>query len=98
MSYFDNVNFINDQEDNIVYVGLTKTNVFPNKKHFLSTYVLQNEQYRPDLVSYRLFQNVNHAWIIDEMNNFYHGFKEYETGRKIFYLTKTDLIGLGFIR
>jgi hypothetical protein len=32
------------------------------------------------------------------MNNFFHGFKEYEIGREIFYLKKDDLQSLGFIR
>lgn len=98
MNFFDTTGFIYDSQDDTTYIGLSKINNFPNKKHFLITYVLQNEQYRPDLISFRLFQNVNFAWILDEMNNFYHGFKEYEVGKRIFYLKRSDLEDLGFIR
>lgn len=93
MSFF---NFCSIIEDNKSYVGLSNIPQFPKKEHFLKTYVLQNEQYRPDLVSYRLFNNVKYSWILDEMNNFYHGFKEYEIGRIIYYLKKENLEDLGF--
>ena len=96
MRFFNNCSIINDGERS--YLTLANIDVFPKKEHFLKTYVLQNEQYRPDLISYRLFDNVYCSWILDEMNNFYHGFKEYEIGREIFYLKKDDLRALGFIR
>jgi hypothetical protein len=98
MKFFDKCGFIFDESENKNYIGLSNISSFPVKKHFLTTYVLQNEQYRPDLISYRLFNNVNYAWVIDEMNNFYHGFKDYEAGKKIFYLKKEDLKSLGFIK
>lgn len=99
MNFFDNCEIIVDESDyGVSYIGLSNILTFPKKENFLKTYVLQNEKYRPDLVSYRLFNNVNYAWIIDEMNNFYHGFKEYEIGRQIFYLKKDDLRALGFIK
>ena len=92
MNFFNNCGIIDN------YIGIGKIPTFPKKEHFLKTMVLQNEQYRPDLVSYRLFKNTNYSWIIDEMNDFYHGFKEYEIGRQIFYLKKEDLTDLGIIR
>lgn len=97
MNFFSKAGVIFDN-NNVPYSNLAIIEQFPLKKHFLKTYVLQNEQYRPDLISFRLFNNVNYAWVIDEMNNFYHGFKEYEAGREIFYLKKEDLNALGFIR
>jgi hypothetical protein len=93
MNFFNNCGTIDGEYLNICRIG-----TFPLSKHFLITTVAQNEQYRPDLISFRLFQNVNYAWILDEMNNFYHGFKDYESGIEIFYLKKEDLMSLGFIR
>jgi hypothetical protein len=93
MNFFDNCGFINGE-----YVGFSSFPSFPKREHFLKTMVLQNERYRPDLISYRLFGTVYCGWILDEMNNFYHGFKDYEIGREIFYLKKGDLEGLGIIR
>jgi hypothetical protein len=93
MKFFENCSIIDGE-----YVGLCTIAKFPKSKHFLKTNVLQNEQYRPDMVSYRLFNNVNYAWVIDEMNNFYHGFKDYESGKEIFYLRKEDLKALGYIK
>jgi hypothetical protein len=93
MNFFDNCGTIDGE-----YLNICRINQFPLKKHFLITVIQQNEQYRPDLVSYRLFQNVNYGWILDEMNNFYHGFKDYTSGREIFYLKKEDLETLGLIR
>ena len=93
MKFFENCVTIDGQ-----YVSLCSIQNFPNQKHFLKTYVLQNEQYRPDLISYRLLGNVNYSWVLDEMNNFYHGFKDYEIGREIFYLRKEDLRGMGYIK
>ena len=92
MNFFNNCGLIDN------HLGIVNIPIFPKKSHFLKTMVLQNEQYRPDLVSYRLFKNTNYSWIIDEMNDFYHGFKEYEIGRQIFYLKKEDLVDLGIIR
>jgi hypothetical protein len=97
MKFFDTCGSITD-DDFKKYVGLSRISLFPKSKHFLRTYVSQNEQYRPDLISYRLFESVNYSWVLDEMNNFYHGFKEYTSGREIFYLRKEDLRDLGFIR
>ena len=94
MKFFENCSIIY----NTSHIGICSISQLPQEKHFLKTYVLQNEQYRPDLVSYRLFNNVNYAWVIDEMNNFYHGFSDYEAGRQIFYLKKEDLSALGYIR
>lgn len=91
MNFFNNCRIVDG------VISICSIRQFPKSKHFLKTYVLQNENYRPDLVSYRLFNNVNYAWILDEMNNFYHGFKDYETGKEIFYLKKEDLEDLGFI-
>lgn len=93
MNFFSNCSTIDGE-----YLNICQIDEFPLQKHFLKTSVLQNEQYRPDLISYRLFQNVNYAWILDEMNNFYHSFKHYESGKEIFYLKKEDLQVLGFIR
>jgi len=91
MKFFNNCKIV----DNTISLCFIKQ--FPKNKHFLKTYVNNNEQYRPDLISYRLFNNVNYSWIIDEMNNFYHGFKDYESGKEIFYLKLEDLQDLGFI-
>lgn len=93
MNFFDNCGTIDGE-----YLNICRINQFPLKKHFLITVIQQNEEYRPDLVSYRLFQNVGYSWILDEMNNFYHGFKDYTSGKEIFYLKKEDLETLGFIR
>lgn len=92
MNFFDNCYEIDG------CVSLSIVPILPSKKHFLKTYVFQNERFRPDLISLRLFNNVNYSWILDEMNDFYHGFKEYEIGREIFYLKKEDLESIGFIR
>ena len=79
-------------------ISICRIKQFPKKEHWLKTFVQQNERYRPDMISYRLFNNVNYAWVLDEMNDFYHGFKDYEIGKEIFYLKAEDLQELGIIR
>ena len=96
MKFFQNCSTINDGVT--TYIGLCRIPNFPEKKHFLKAYILQNESYRPDLVSLRLLGNVNYAWVLDEMNNFYHGFSDYQSGKEIFYLKKEDLKALGYIK
>ena len=98
MNYFDYSNEIigvNEKtQREIFYSSISYTPQLPLKTSMLKTKILQTENFRPDKVSYRLFNDPFMSWLIDEINNFY-SFKDYEAGKEIYYLGPGALESIG---
>lgn len=73
---------------------------FPLKASLLKTRVLITEEFRPDKIALRLYQEPLASWILDEANNFYNGFSDYYHNREIYYpsITALDLMGISVIK
>lgn len=96
INFYDYSNVFNTLDENrkiISYSSISYTPKIPLKRFLLKTKILQVEKYRPDKISYRLFNDPRLSWILDEINNFY-SFSDYYPEREIYYL---DEKGLSFI-
>jgi hypothetical protein len=96
-NYFDYANIITTNNENlntISYSSISYPSKLPLKKSMLKATILSNEQYRPDKVSFRLFEDPNLSWLLDDINNFY-SFSDYYLGREIYYLGTKGLGSIG---
>jgi hypothetical protein len=69
----------------------------PLKSSMLTTTILITEQYRPDKVAFRLYNNPLLSWVIDEANSFY-SISDYTYEKKIYYPSQRalDLMGIDY--
>lgn len=67
------------------------------EKYFKIYIIKPQDQYRPDKICLKLFNNQDASWILDEINNFSGNVDEYYLGREIFYLPQAQLTSLGLL-
>ena len=87
-------------ENNNKFAGISyfpAINKMVGNTSLLTTIVLDNEEYRPDKISDRLWGSQNLSWILDVLNNFETGIIEYTKGTTIQYLSLDRLIKIGMI-
>jgi hypothetical protein len=97
MKYFENNTLLSDDEDFKTYRGVN-TYSLSYSLGDLSIYEIQpNEQFRPDKICDKLYNDPSITWVLDDINNFKHGIKEYLPGKKIKYLSKAILTRNGII-
>ena len=95
MSYFDFTKTLID-DDNVAYSGVAQTPDFSIYEDNFKLKVIQaEEQYRPDKIAWKLWNDGDLAWVLDEINNFDGSCQNYETNKTIKYLEKTYLEKLG---
>jgi hypothetical protein len=94
-NYFQFAQIFSDEtiKDNILYRGISyPSRVIPfDKSNLLSTVVETNEIFRSDKVSFRIYGTSQLFWLLDHVNNFKHGFREYAHGAEILYIHPNDL-------
>ena len=89
-----------DEEDKkyIQINGISYPLDFSIHKASYKKYVIKpEEQYRPDKLAFNLWGNQKLDWILDEINFFSHGIKEYTAGTEINYLEKEYLRLIGVL-
>lgn len=91
MQYFDYAPTTIDRRDNIEYKAIAFIQNFSSLDILLTETVQDNEQFRPDKISYRLYGQFDLDWVLNITNGFDHGFKEYTIGRIIKYPRESDL-------
>lgn len=97
LNYFDNMEILYD-EKNIPYTGIFNDIDFRKYKTYFKTYRIKpEEQYRPDKIAWKLLKSQDLSWILDSINNFETGIKEYTQDRIIYYLDIQFLNNLGII-
>ena len=98
MNFFDYsspiININEKTQREISYSSISYTPQLPLRTSMLKTKILQTENFRPDKLSYRLFEDPFMSWLIDEINNFY-SFKDYVAGKEIYYLGSAGLESIG---
>jgi len=91
---------LNIDENNLPFSGIsyfpTSTELFKDTD-ILYTEVMNDESYRPDKIAYRLWQSQNISWILDVLNDFENGIKEYKRGTSLKYVSVTRLKAIGII-
>lgn len=61
-------------------------------------HVIENyEEYRPDKIAYNLWSNQLLSWVLNQINFFTHGIKEYTAGKEINYLDANILRDIGIL-
>jgi hypothetical protein len=69
---------------------------FSKYKDYYEIFKITSEyEYRPDKIANKLWANQRAAWILNAINGFTHGMKEYESGKSIFYLNADILTLMG---
>lgn len=94
-SLFDFANILTGLDDNRENYSISRPPRFPIKG-MIESEINSDEQFRPDKVAYRLYNDAQLSWVVDEANNWYH-IKEYTIGRKFLYPTETTLIQMGIL-
>jgi hypothetical protein len=92
--YGNIVSTIDENYNVINYRSICYSPKMPLKQYMLKTKILQTEKYRPDKVSFRLFNDPTMSWVIDEINSFYN-FSDYYPNREIYYLDSNGLSFMG---
>lgn len=91
----------NEIEYKNLVLSISGLSYFPDfysyKNYFLEHIIKPEEAYRPDKIAYNLWGNQRASWILDAINNFTHGIKEYEKNKSIYYLSKDILVNLGIL-
>lgn len=67
------------------------------KEYFKSYTIPTYQAYRPDKIVFELWGNQFLVWILNAINNFDDGIKEYTSNRVIYYLEKNVLQNIGVI-
>lgn len=75
----------NIQYSGVAYIPSLKA------KTYQYTVVYPNEAFRPDIIALRILGDQNLSWILDEINGFEHGIKEYTMNREIKYLKPSTI-------
>lgn len=91
MQYFDYAPVTTDRRDNIEYKAIAFIQNFSSLDILLTDTVQDNEQFRPDKISYRLYGQPDFDWVLNITNGFDHGFKEYTIGKTFKYPRESDL-------
>lgn len=88
-------------EDGQYFAGIsyfpTPTEILGQDTEIFTTIVKTNEIYRPDKISQRIWQTADLSWVLDIINNFETGVKEYALGVEIRYVSTQRLRDLGLI-
>ena len=89
MGYFKNIPSITDVSGTEYTAFRDYTDI---KKFSYKLYTIKdNEEFRPDKVSFSIYQNPDYDWVLNLLNDFKHGFSDYYSGREIKYLSSADL-------
>jgi len=96
-NYFASLETLYD-EKNVPYNGVFNNIDFRIYESYYKSYkILADEQYRPDKIAWKLLGSQDFSWILDLINNFENGIKEYEQNKIIKYLDMQFLINMGVI-
>ena len=91
MKYFENNTLLSDEEDFKAYRGLNSYRLSYALSDLSFHEIQPNEQFRPDKICEKLYDDPSLGWVLDDINHFKHGIKEYLPGKKIKYLSKATL-------
>lgn len=95
MNYFNfNDTFI-DEDTNQEYSGICfDVTDFSEYEDYYNKYVVDHpEVYRPDIIAYNLWGDINLAWVLNEINHI--GIKDYTYEKELNYVSEEILISLG---
>lgn len=92
---FDFTKIITGNEDNRDNYSIVRIPQWPIKG-MIEDEIQSDEQYRPDKVAYRVYNDASLSWIIDDANNWFH-VKDYTIGRKFYRPSETTLVQMGIL-
>lgn len=101
MQLFDYSNLNFDTKKQLYFAGIsyfpTAFTILGENTEVLYTNVKANEIYRPDKISQRLWQTPDLSWVLDLLNDFETGIREYSFDTELRYVTANRLRDVGII-
>ena len=98
MNFFDNNAELTDVETYSLYRGINNYRIVYSLELDVVPYkILPHQQFRPDKICSDLYDEPGLSWVLDDLNNFKHGFKEYEPDKTILTFKRETLIRNGII-
>ena len=94
-TFFDSAGILYD-DNNVRFRDIVNVPSFEKYKDQYKIHTITpQEEYRPDLIAWNLWDNEKLAWILDSINGFIHGYREYTSGTQIYYLEADVLQKIG---
>ncbi len=97
MEFFDFANTVIDRRDGTERLSVAVTPRFPFAGGYKEITIEAKHRFRADKIADQEYGDEKLTWVIDLFNNFSHGFKEYEVGRKIKVPTIKTLREMGIL-
>lgn len=96
-NFFDLAGILYD-DNNIPFKDISNIPSFEIYKDRYQTHTITpQEEYRPDIISWNIWDNEKLSWVLDAINGFTHGYSEYTSGTQIYYLDSNILQSIGII-
>jgi hypothetical protein len=98
MNFFDYNATLNDSVTFEDYKGVNSYRIVYDKTQDVSVYkILPTQQFRPDKICSDLYDDPSLTWVLDDLNNFKHGIKEYKADTAILVFKRETLVRNGII-
>jgi len=97
MHMYDANTILTDDETYESYRGVNSYNIIYNLADIGTYDILPEDKFRPDKISFTLYGTPDLFWLLDDLNNFKHGIKEYVPGKTIKYYSRDVLISNGLL-
>ena len=96
IDYFDYTKIFIDDNDEQEYSGVCFDMIdFSAYEEYYIKYIVDHQEtYRPDLIAFNLWGNIDLAWVLNEINNA-PTLKYYTYEKEIYYLAEEILVSLG---
>ena len=98
MNFFESCATLIDNQNFDEYKGVNSYRLLYSQTSDVVPYViLPTQQFRPDKICSILYDDPTLSWVLDDLNNFKHGIKEYLPGITILTFKRQTLIRNGII-
>lgn len=97
MNLYDFNTILTDEDTFASYRGVNSYNIAYRPADIGTYDILPEDKFRPDKISFNLYGTPDLFWLLDDLNNFKHGVKEYIPGRTIKYYSRNALISSGIL-
>lgn len=86
-----------DPEDKKRSIGLVKYDKTILELEYEEFRISKKYEYKPNLISFDKYGSAQYSWVIDVMNHFEHGFREYKVSTIIKVPLKSELRAIGIL-
>ena len=98
MNLFDNNAVLYDDDTSLPYKGINSYRIAYSQDEIALHPISPEQQFRPDKICDELYDDPTLTWLLDDLNNFKHGIKEYLPNKNIKYLKRETLVRNGILK